>query len=291
VTNFLTIVVPIGESDGNLSELKSWIPVALNHGCNIILVHDYLSEKLRNEFTKSLNQFSGAEKIVNIYGTFGSPGGARNAGIEAIESRWVAFWDSDDEPYVDNFLAMLRDAEDGGFEVACGGFIQANRNNPEFSVFLNSPRNLNSVLSYPGLWRFAFRTEVIDSQKFDLLSMGEDLNFLARIRLEKRNIFFSPNVVYKYYTGGRFQLTSSINAREKLEETIELLEEMVLFQPRNSFASKILLKLFLSIIFSRSGRIGSNDWDTFIVLCRRMTILVLVQSLYELAVKKRWSAR
>ena len=46
------------------------------------------------------------------------PGGARNAGFEAAQGRWIAVLDSDDTVFPDRIARMIRRAENAGAEIA-----------------------------------------------------------------------------------------------------------------------------------------------------------------------------
>lgn len=276
------VIVPIGESDGQLHELSHWMPQAVKLGFQIILVHDYLNPAIFARLNEICEGVELQSKIMNIRGSFGSPGAARNAGLSHVTAEWIAFWDSDDLPNCENFVQMVAEAEVNTCDVACGAFTK-------FDLMTNTPissykniKCLNYTLPNPGLWRFAFKKSVIENRKFPDLSMGEDLVFLGNLGLESKQILFSQLEVYRYYCGSKYQLTNQKNSRKSMIDAITHLALIAQEGPRNSYSTQLLLKLVLSSIFSSPTISKFKAIKYSYVLTRKMSARVFFESIQSL---------
>lgn len=220
---FFTVVVPITRMAGKLDFLKSWLPEALAANIQVILVHDIQDSETSGEIQKLVREYSSTE-LQFIEGHFGSPGAARNQGITGVQGDWVAFWDSDDQPNVQNFLDMVRLAEKEKADVAIGDFLRIAHPKDELDVIKGTrPLNLDSVFRDPGLWRFAFRTERLSELLFQDFLIGEDLIFLLESGYFTTQIFFFEEIVYCYSINLPGQATSSSRALADYSRTLEYL--------------------------------------------------------------------
>ena len=115
----LTAVIPVGEEHLVNNRIKHWVAEANKFSSELKLVIVYDSEKLPPPSHFENFNLSNFEVI---QGNFGSPGSARNAGQFKVNSKWLCFWDSDDEPDIGSFLKMVRLAEASECELAIGNF-------------------------------------------------------------------------------------------------------------------------------------------------------------------------
>lgn len=215
----LTVIVPVSNMGGKLNFIETWLPNVRNQGIQVIIVHDERDEKtgLELELLVSKHNIPG---ISLITGQFGSPGSARNAGLNLAEGRWIAFWDSDDVPLVGKFIQMIEAAESNGSMICIGGFKvineftgdEVNRSIPPVNFdFLNSYLQRNG-----GIWRFGFRETAIKEIIFPPLSMAEDQVFLVRAKVTSRQILSYQEVVYEYSVGSGSHLTKNRNVMADL---------------------------------------------------------------------------
>ena len=123
-SHFLTAIVPVGPAHLLKNRLKNWAAEANRFSSELTLII-----VLDSNDSKAIQQVY-LEGFVNadiIQGTFGSPGSARNAGLRNINSRWICFWDCDDEPKIERFIEMVKAAELQDNQVAIGNFEISNK--------------------------------------------------------------------------------------------------------------------------------------------------------------------
>lgn len=199
---------------GRLNLLKQWTAIAENKPIEILLIHDIADEETGREL-KEILAATDNKKIILIEGEFGSPGLARNTGIEKATGNWITFWDSDDKPELETVLKILQKKyHTGELDVIIGQFNVFVIDNGRISPNVSRTRNLVDISLNPGLWRMIFRRDVIKDTYFQSFRMAEDQNFLSTINLPTLNYKILDNIFYTYYTGTSSQLTaqqSSIN--------------------------------------------------------------------------------
>jgi glycosyltransferase involved in cell wall biosynthesis len=215
------VVVPFADRMHNLEPLKSWLSkesVPINF--RIILVHDVNSQDTASEEVSKLLSPLDPNSYIYVKGKFGSPGGARNAGLEKVRAQWVCFWDSDDFPLPNEFLNMIESAIQSQSEVCVGKFetIQHHRNEQK-----SCPQSTSrvSVAITPGFWRMAFTRHSIGDVRFTNSRMGEDQLFLLAINFGSLSWYQHKEVVYRYVVGFDSQLTNSESSYFDLLETFD----------------------------------------------------------------------
>lgn len=220
----LTVIVPITRMAGKLDFLESWLSTAIKANLQVILVHDIQDSDTSGEI-QNLVRANAANNLQFIEGYFGSPGAARNQGIQKVVGDWVAFWDSDDQPSVENFVEMVRMAEREKADIAIGDFLRTVHPVVESDAIPRTRQmNLDRVFRDPGLWRFAFRTEKLNGLLFKDFLIGEDLIFLLESGYFSKQIFFFEKVVYRYSINVPGQATGSIRALNDYSRTLAYLE-------------------------------------------------------------------
>lgn len=239
----LSVVVPISGMAGQLDRMKNWIRIIDFKSCEVVLVHDFRDSVTSVElegFIKEINHHN----LKLLTGKWGNPGGARNSGIDASSGEWITFWDSDDSPNTEAVLAALNSGIEaevhvGGFEIAdsISGIIKATFHSESISdIYLN-----------PGLWRMIFKRSILGTTRFPELLMGEDQDFLMKLKLSGKSIAFHETIFYRYFTGNAGQLTSQRDAIKDLNKTI--LETFKCFRS-STLSEKRLVGLMLVKQFS-----------------------------------------
>ena len=204
----LTAIVPVGNMNGNLTSLRSWLNKISKFPLRVIIVHDEQDVQTSLELKKIVSEFRSLE-VVKISGTFGCPGLARNAGIALVSSPWVAFWDCDDEPILENIFSAIQNATDA--EILVGGFITAVAENKNFEKKQSDTPTLQSVSFNPGLWRMIFRGHLVSKVEFTKLRLAEDQVFLSEINFAEKRKEFINRPFYEYKLGAPNQLTKDLS--------------------------------------------------------------------------------
>ncbi len=242
----LCVIVPLTKMAGRFSNLESWLSASADPEMEIILVHDIQDSRTASELELLVKKQHHLD-IKIIEGTFGSPGLARNAGLENSVSKWVTFWDSDDLPNTQNAFAAIANAY-SETEVIIGNFTISY---PGWESTFQHQERLESVALNPGLWRMIIRRTSLQGVSFCSTRMGEDQLFLIDLNLASKKIYFSDLNFYKYFQGESKQLTSNQNSVNEVEETLRLATDRLNENRmlRNVFSEIVLLRLLTTTIF------------------------------------------
>jgi glycosyltransferase involved in cell wall biosynthesis len=201
------IVIPVLMPSNHLQELRKY----LNNTCDRIKII-YVLDFGRDHNPDHKQGFSNNPKEKFVYGSFGSPGEARNAGLKICTSDYVIFWDVDDLPEIETTCTVLRDLSVESSEALVGKWTPLD--NKE-TVLGNQPIDVGNN---PGLWRWIFRRSLIGQTKFTDLMWGEDQLFLAEILAKDPNISKVDVILYRYNDKSSDSLTSSTYNAKDLPE-------------------------------------------------------------------------
>ena len=223
--NFLSVVIPTTEYENNRRNISELILKAGSINADVVLVLDSCGEKDfedAKELSESLNV-----KVKVVTTNCRNPGGARNSGLQLCSSKWIVFWDSDDNPVQNALLDMINAAEENSCSIAIGGYREVIFNSSsdiykygKSSARLNERNWQFEVGVSPGLWRFAFKFESLKDIEFPDLRMGEDQVFLQRVFHEIHKLYFSEETVYQYHIGSANQLTAVKKNLDDLKSAI-----------------------------------------------------------------------
>ena len=212
----LTIVVPVTSLSGKEENLSYWLQQNLPAGVRVILVHDF-KENLTSEILRNLLKRINNPEIQLIENTFNSPGLARNAGLEMVNSQWVWFVDADDLPNIHVGLQMIRRARMDS-EILVGDYLIQNLENRVIVPTSLMSNPFESVAANPGLWRMIIATSSVADCRFEEYQMGEDQLFLLRYKFFRRKVQFMHLSPYIYFKNVQGQLTSNPDAINEVEK-------------------------------------------------------------------------
>lgn len=272
----LSVVVPVRKMAGKLEFLTNWLHQEATKSIQVIIVHDHYDDETTNELKQIISR-TNTGNIRFLEGHFGNPGSARNAGLALADKAWISFWDSDDLPDVEEFLAMIKLAEAQEAECAFGSFSvfrgSIESKGKKHVIDSKNENYFDDIAMNPGIWRWAFRSSILGNSRFLPIRMGEDVTFLADLNVVDRKIFSSSRIVYNYQTGFAGQLTSQSELISDLVISIEYL--LTKLQK-----SSTRMKRFVSVLFCRQiltvNRRGTfqSKLDLLIFLMRSTLILL-----------------
>jgi glycosyltransferase involved in cell wall biosynthesis len=268
-TPLLSVITPISNMAGKLARLELWLSTILKSDSEVILIHDITDEMTGLELERLFQKHKDGN-IQLLQGRFGGPGSARNAGIEMAKGRWISFWDSDDEPNVNNFLKVVEKANSTTCEIIVGGFITRNeRTNQERKEELfsnNLAENLDRVSFNPGIWRMAFRRSFLGGNRFPSSRMGEDQLLLANLNFYNSKIDFYNDSVYCYITGNPNQLTANSSAISDLKKVAKTFLQKISLTPKSE--SKYLAIMFIRqcLTLLKRGRFDARLLSIWLLL-------------------------
>ena len=266
----LGIIIPVSNMAGNLEKLKNTLSQGIKYGIRFIVVHDFQDSQTGEELKSLINEI-GSENILLIEGEFGSPGAARNKGLEVNSHQWVAFWDCDDLPIVNNFLEMVNKAAAEKSVVAIGSFINisdldsSTLNKQVLDTY--KPQALRQIASKPGIWRFAFRKEFLQGRKFPNLRMAEDQVFLGSLELGVAKTYIEKDFVYSYFSGASHHLTSKKYVMDDL--LIAALLTKMQLRDKNGldygFSLELLTRQLISAILHGDYKVKTRAFSEFLI--------------------------
>ena len=237
----LTAIIPVTRMAGKLSHLETLLMDCISLGIEVVIVHDKQDNETGGELDKILHSVNSSQVTLITESVF-SPGKARNLGIEKASGVWICFWDSDDNPFPEKFLDMVRQADIKHGQIAVGAFRM-----------IGSKREITYGTSeieigrMPGIWRFALKKEILQETIFPKYRMGEDQIFLARLNPHSDDIFHFEKVIYEYVIGNSGQLTKNVDAIRDLQFAIMDLYDLILLSGREN---RILLIFFAKQVLS-----------------------------------------
>ncbi len=242
-----SVICPVSGMAGKLGFVRDWVEsISANSQIEIILVHDISDNLTGKELLDLSNTYTNTRLIE---GLFGNPGTARNAGLEISVGRWVVFWDSDDEPNVQNFISTLEMMELFQFDIAVAAYAvcdeishKKSRSKPWSQ---ETGRDLESLALNPGIWRIIFSREILKGIRFNPLKMAEDQIFICEALTKARSIRFVDNLNYTYFTGSSRHLTRNIRALQDLLPAFRITKKLVEINERRELSS------FLNIVAAR----------------------------------------
>ena len=244
----LTAIVPVSEMSGRLHNLEDWLS-AINHlEIQVIIVHDYRDSETERQLLAIVEAVN-SSKIIYLSGTFGSPGAARNAGLERVESKFVCFWDSDDLPHPQSIIPQLETYSED-CDILVGQYLRSSSHPKDRQHIESKDFSINDVAMNPGLWRMIFRRDFISAVKFQNMRMGEDQLFLAEIMISKPRMCFTHIVFYKYFVGHPGQLTQNPLA---ISELVDAFREILTLRKSTSgkefeFMSIVILRMNFTLV-------------------------------------------
>lgn len=225
VISTLSVIVPVTKMAGRLLNLSKWLQelelllTTSDISCEIILIHDIQDENTSGELKLLVSKFSEIN-IIFKEGFYGSPGLARNAGIEIASGEWFTFWDSDDIPQIESVLKSIRDNIKFDMDCLVGNYSIVN----ELTGIKTSNQHIDNftiqITKLPGIWRFVFNRRTIGKLRFENLRIAEDQLFLMKYFKKSTKYIRSDEVFYEYFIGNFHHQTSNQSARNDLYHAI-----------------------------------------------------------------------
>lgn len=243
----LTAVIPVRVLNESTYALVSKIQEAVENNVKIIVVVNNRDETVRRKISSSLSNIS---KInLNIMQSENeSPGAARNLGIEKCTSQYITFWDADDLPVVPEVCTLtLAVQNQPSASIGVGSFrIEDAQSGETLSVNVCADRRkLESYLVInPGIWRWVFSINRVESTRFQIFSMGEDQDFIADINPGLEEIIYTEEVTYIYKKGWKNQLTQSSESIDQIADSIVYMISKASDESGNSWRIKLLCRQF-----------------------------------------------
>jgi glycosyltransferase involved in cell wall biosynthesis len=250
----LTAVIPAKNLLQNIDRFLKVINQPSSEQIKLVLVIDEPEDEAKR-VKSALESDSRFQQIKVVYGDYKSPGTARNVGLREVKTKWVTFWDSDDEPIITDVLKTVNMANESQSEIAITRFLVESVSNglqqSSSSFSEKKSVNMRAISRNTAIWRMSFLTDLARQSSFPNLRMGEDQVFLSRLRMSTRKIYFSNIISYVYKTENPGQLTGNKSNIKDLLSAFNLnLENLkkTLKDVNCKFESQLLAKELLTLI-------------------------------------------
>jgi glycosyltransferase involved in cell wall biosynthesis len=213
------------------------------------------------------------DRIVYLKQENGGVSSARNAGIRAARSEWLAFLDGDDmwlPDYLESQLAALR--ADPGIDMVFGNAIlfgdtsQAGRCTTDFSPVGGEITFLKAVagectIAYCAVVR---RAIVIEAGMFDTRLHGsEDFNLWLRVLKAGARIAHQNKPLYRYRRREGSATSDSVWMNERILESLQRAEETITMSSEElAGLERHRHKVKTELALARGkAAFGKRDWD------------------------------
>ena len=286
----LSVIVPVAMGREPYDKFFSWLPLVAQQNLEVVVILDEFSKQVSPGFLAKIDAYKSPSLLV-LRGQFGSPGLARNHGLDKVSGKWIAFWDSDDLPNLSAFIEMTEQAETKNCDVAVGSFAWTNEANPENDEIFLNPKTLDELIDSvgrtPGIWRFAIRRNLL-REKFSSLQMAEDQGFILSNQYLNHKILISPEIVYQYFTGDEGHQTSIASNFQDLESALQTTFEY--FSNVEDKASRQLAAFFWFQQFGSNLKYGSGLHRIRVLLLGLQQIVLSSFQFKQMILLRAWGS-
>jgi len=206
----LSAVIPFHNFTENFINLKKLIKKVEQVNIRAVIVADALNKtelKSLHNFTKKINNV----KVVS--GIFRSAALSRNEGLNQCKSKWVAFWDCDDDILIHEYLNIINKKND--YDLIIAQIIQFDIQDSNRKK-ISCTKNINQFILTPAFTRIIYKRKFINTTKFPNFKLAEDQGFISQLMLRNPSIEFINDPVYIYRVNNPFQSSNTIyNANDQ----------------------------------------------------------------------------
>ena len=234
--------------------MESWIGDPALSNFEVILVIDSEEDQTYDETQRIVQALEGLTTVRVLTSTARNPGGTRNLGLSSASGNWVVFWDCDDTPNPSRFLKMIKQAVQAKADIAIGEYaIQTRVTRLEKTLGNTSTENLLETIALnPGIWRFAFKSELAKKFNFYDMRMAEDQVYLVSLLETKPDLYIFKEHVYTYWRYQGNQLTTSGSA---LNQIVVALDIFIGKYKRKQCTPLLMVIIRLTLSALKKGRI------------------------------------
>lgn len=203
----ISIIVPVYNSEKALSRCINSILNQTFYDWELLLIDDGSTD----QSGKICDQYAATDQRIKVFHKEnGGVSSARNLGLDNVRGEWITFSDSDDEILNHTFAlynTIIKEHND--IDLICCGYRRCNKSgsfkNVSYVECLSADKEANLLMleesGYWGfLWNKCLRASVAKKYRFDeTISWCEDHLYAYRCLLQCQCVYFSPDIVYKYY--------------------------------------------------------------------------------------------
>lgn len=213
----LSLIVPISRMAGRLDPLFSWTNKAMVSGLQILWIHDIQDDSTSSELHQFKKDHVGSLHLLE--GHYGSPGAARNEGLNLVDTKYFAFADSDDELFVEELLINLEKLKMSTAKILVAPFNLKDSKTGKvkcISAQVYGNKFYSEIAYRTGIWRFIFLTEFFDKMRFETTLLGEDQIFILKAIQRSGEPIRGERCHYSYLINQQTQATNNKNISSEL---------------------------------------------------------------------------
>lgn len=204
----ISIIVPVYNSEKTLNKCIDSILKQAFDDWELLLIDDGSTDRSY----EICNEYAAKDKRIEVYHKKNAGvSSARNVGLNRAKGKWITFGDSDDEILNNTFALYDRIIKEHNEIdlISCGYIIyykSGSFKNISCEKDIISKDKKSNLLNceengyYGFLWDKCFRASIAKKYRFDeTISYCEDHLYTYQYLLQCRCVYFSPDIVYKYY--------------------------------------------------------------------------------------------
>ena len=200
----LTVIIPFHNFAKNFINLKKLIKKAEQVNFKTVIVADALT----NGEIKSLRNFAKKRNSVKVVSNvFRSAALSRNEGLKHCKSKWIAFWDCDDDIVIREYLKIFNEKND--YDLMIAQIIQLDSQDSSRRL-ISCTENINQFILTPAFTRIIYKRKFIDTTIFPNFKLAEDQGFISQLMIKNPSIIFINNPVYIYRLNNPFQSSNTL---------------------------------------------------------------------------------
>ncbi len=194
----------------------------------VIIIDDYSTDDTLNLISKYCSEYDNIKTYESGKKT-GTPGRARNIGIEKSNADYIMFIDHDDNYMPDTVEKLYSEITSKNSDIAIGKFQSFGENRIESEGWINENVVLNSIdenlmfFSMNNIWRMIFPKEFLMKHNITFPEgvFAEDLTFMIDAFVNASKIAFINEIVYN------FRLRTGDNSSTSLSKGMHYLNGLI----------------------------------------------------------------
>ena len=199
----ISVIIPCYNAEKYIKKCFDGLEKQIFKEFDVIVIDDFSTDNSLNILYKIKQKSKLKIKVIEMKQNVG-PGEARNVGIKASDSEYLAFCDSDDY-YEENFLYCLynKAVEQSADVVMCNSKLKLQngsfRNNSYTNIFkLYNTKSDYIALSRTSLCYLLLRRNLFEDLPIPSLRNGEDMAIIPLLLAKAKIITHIDNALYVY---------------------------------------------------------------------------------------------